>query len=737
MKAYGKYCFEWILAFPLTVAFLLISPQDLGIPSVGFGTCLYAAIACTAFACIRYLKGRDRLIAIGAVAAFLGLPAAYGLLTEGGNYFYSHASFFLVPAIGAACYVAGMFCKVSRVARIFTALIITGTLAVLLVAEIIVPKLCVMLFLSVLLLLFADATQLRWKKSGHTEHSLHITFVAPFVFLWLCICLIFPVGKNPYDWRIFKNLWQQLQELSISISQRVGGSSDDFYTYRAGFSSDPGVHGGESKKDNRLLLRVTPIYGTATYLRLAGQYCDSFENMTWTSTVTENTDDVALDTLETRCAFTTAGTFSDYMQSLEIRVTYQRFKTKHFFAPDKVELDGEDDLENLGVTEAGRNLLYDKKKGIGNEYTVTGYRMNTMHPAFAAFVSEFPGFTEEDWERTLVRSRRAGDFTYSDLLEYRERQKAQYLIPTELGDVAKAFVSDATEEVSTPYERMTAIARALQTFGYTLSPDTFPDTVTDASSFLDYFLTIRRGYCTHFATTMVLLARAEGLPARFVHGFTVQMNGMEALDVNASAAHAWCEIYFEGIGWIPFDATPGYGFADRWSVRGEDPSEYVPTPVLSPSAGQVPPTTADASDDAAAILRGILMALAGLVLLLLFTAVVLFADRVIALRRYKNLSPEARVSVLYRRNLRLLSYLRLPQKAEETLTEYRGRIREELPEGAASWIGDYEAFLYGTAADSEATVRRLTAGNGLLTAEFRAQRPRLYLLCRLGNRLIH
>ena len=80
MKAYGKYCFEWILAFPLTVAFLLISPQDLGIPSVGFGTCLYAAIACTAFASIRYLKGRDRLIAIGAVAAFLGLPAAYGLL---------------------------------------------------------------------------------------------------------------------------------------------------------------------------------------------------------------------------------------------------------------------------------------------------------------------------------------------------------------------------------------------------------------------------------------------------------------------------------------------------------------------------------------------------------------------------------------------------------------------------------------------------------------------------------
>ena len=93
--------------------------------------------------------------------------------------------------------------------------------------------------------------------------------------------------------------------------------------------------------------------------------------------------------------------------------------------------------------------------------------------------------------------------------------------------------------------------------------------------------------------------------------------------------------------------------------------------------------------------------------------------------------------MLYRRNLRLLSYLRLPQKAEETLTEYRGRIREELPEGAASWIGDYEAFLYGTAADSEATVRRLTAGNALLTAEFRAQRPRLYLLCRLGNRLIH
>ena len=127
----------------------------------------------------------------------------------------------------------------------------------------------------------------------------------------------------------------------------------------------------------------------------------------------------------------------------------------------------------------------------------------------------------------------------------------------------------------------------------------------------------------------------------------------------------------------------------------------------------------------------------GLGALLLFTAFVLLTDRVITLRRFRRLPVRDRVAVLYRRNLRVLSYLRLPQEKDETLSEYRARIAADLPEGAADWIGDYETLLYGTGAEASEIAERMVSGNARLVAEFKRRRPRFYRLCSIGNRLIH
>ncbi len=738
MRNYGRFGYECILAFPLTLAFLLISPTDIGFSRIGFGTVLYAALCCVAAACIRYLKGRDRLIALGAVAAFLGLPILSGLLGEGFEYFYSHLSFWVVPAIAAGCFVAGMLCKRFRAARILVMLIIAAVLLGLLITEIVVPKICVMLFLSVLILLFADGTQLRWRKSGHTEHSLHIAYITPFVILWLLLCLIFPVGKEPYDWRLFRNLWKGLSDFAVSLTQRSGGPSDDFDSFRPGFSANPHVHGGKTGDSDRVLLHIEPLYGTVPYLRLAGQYCDTFEDMTWKSTITEDNDEIAFDTLETRCAFYKAEVLSDYMQSSEIRITFRKFNTRHLFAPDKINLDSEMDIAKLDVRENGRNLVYDKKHGVNNSYVVSGYRMNVMHPAFAEFVSDYEAFAEEDWKRTMERTDRGFDvLSYRSLQSYRKLMREEYLLPVTLPDSAVSFVAQVTAGETSPYRRMVLITRALSQFTYSTAPDVFPDYVKDATSFLDYFLSTQRGYCTHFATTMVLLARSEGLPARYVHGFCVPMHGLEPVDVTADMAHAWCEIYFEGIGWIPFDATPGYGGAEAWLTRDEYAANPGGTPTPLPTVNPPKPGAPTVQPEDSTVPRTLLMIGAGLAALLLFTAFVLLSDRAVTLHRFRKLPARDRVAVLYRRNLRVLSYLRLPQEKEETLSEYRTRISEELPEGAADWIGDYESLLYGSSADASDIADRLSSGNALLVAEFKRRRPRFYRLCRIGNRLIH
>ena len=86
-------------------------------------------------------------------------------------------------------------------------------------------------------------------------------------------------------------------------------------------------------------------------------------------------------------------------------------------------------------------------------------------------------------------------------------------------------------------------------------------------SVLADFLTQKSGYCIHFASAMAVMARLEGIPSRIAVGYapgrptgaTVSVAGQGALpeyEVDARDAHAWPELYFQGLGWVPFEPTP-------------------------------------------------------------------------------------------------------------------------------------------------------------------------------------
>lgn len=82
----------------------------------------------------------------------------------------------------------------------------------------------------------------------------------------------------------------------------------------------------------------------------------------------------------------------------------------------------------------------------------------------------------------------------------------------------------------------------------------------DDADFVDYFLNeSQRGYCVHFASAGVLLMRAEGIPARYVEGYTAVVPEYGEAPVLDSDAHAWVEIYLDGYGWYPVDMTPPDG----------------------------------------------------------------------------------------------------------------------------------------------------------------------------------
>ena len=74
----------------------------------------------------------------------------------------------------------------------------------------------------------------------------------------------------------------------------------------------------------------------------------------------------------------------------------------------------------------------------------------------------------------------------------------------------------------------------------------------------------RQGSSVHYATLAVLLLRCCGIPARYVEGYTVTVQQAQTLSDGAAltlterSAHAWAEYYLDGVGWLPFDASPGY-----------------------------------------------------------------------------------------------------------------------------------------------------------------------------------
>jgi hypothetical protein len=108
---------------------------------------------------------------------------------------------------------------------------------------------------------------------------------------------------------------------------------------------------------------------------------------------------------------------------------------------------------------------------------------------------------------------------------------------------------------ASPYDQAANIERYLKTrYAYTLDLSG-----THGEDPLADFLFVRRaGHCEYFASAMTILLRAEGIPARYVTGFSSGEYNDVGGDyiIRESDAHAWVEVYFPGYGWITFDPTP-------------------------------------------------------------------------------------------------------------------------------------------------------------------------------------
>ncbi|MBV0900242.1 transglutaminase TgpA family protein [Haloarcula salina] len=140
--------------------------------------------------------------------------------------------------------------------------------------------------------------------------------------------------------------------------------------------------------------------------------------------------------------------------------------------------------------------------------------------------------------------------------DYPEHIEERYTgVPASTSARIGPFTDRLTADSESPYETATIVERWLEANkNYSLNVSRPPE--DDVAS--EFVFEMDEGYCEYFATSMAVMLRSQDIPARYVVGYsTGERTGRSEYTVRGMNAHAWVEVYFEGVGWVKFDPTPG------------------------------------------------------------------------------------------------------------------------------------------------------------------------------------
>ncbi|WP_030671404.1 transglutaminase TgpA family protein [Streptomyces cellulosae] len=168
-------------------------------------------------------------------------------------------------------------------------------------------------------------------------------------------------------------------------------------------------------------------------------------------------------------------------------------------------------------------------------------------------------------------------------------------LPKSLPAVVSETARQVTADARNPYEQAVALQDYFAVTGG-FQYDTQVQ-VGSGSQAIARFLKDKQGFCVHFSFAMAAMARSLDIPARVAVGFapgSPQADG--TVSVGLKDAHAWPELYFEGVGWTRFEPTPNRGTVPSYTVP-DSSGNSLPNPA-EPSQSASTAPSASASDDA-------------------------------------------------------------------------------------------------------------------------------------------
>ncbi|WP_342030280.1 MULTISPECIES: transglutaminase TgpA family protein [unclassified Microbacterium] len=174
-------------------------------------------------------------------------------------------------------------------------------------------------------------------------------------------------------------------------------------------------------------------------------------------------------------------------------------------------------------------------------------------------------------------------------------------VPAIIGDTAR----EVTAGTQNPYDALIALQTWFRSSEFRYSLDAPVDSGFDGAG-LDAvadFLQVRAGYCVHYASAFAVMARTLDMPSRIVVGYLpgsatgTPSDGRTTFVVSSSQLHAWPEVYFEGIGWVPFEPTNSLGVPTNFASSSQNGASNAPaTPQQDAATPGAQPSTAPSQD---------------------------------------------------------------------------------------------------------------------------------------------
>lgn len=423
-------------------------------------------------------------------------------------------------------------------------------------------------------------------------------YLLPFFLVCVVLTCALPVKEQPLSWKWVTDIYYyavfSVEDMIADIQDRIHGDDNvfSFGDMRNNGGEDVKL-GGSIKQTNTTLLQVEKSRLSRSTTYIYGGILDEYTGQGWKKNAVDIVEDEKpIDTEVKEMLFGLAN--ADYqpaeneilLQNLNLHIKFNRLRSKTVFYPQYGWTFTYKDIREK-VDDNTSNILFRHSKKSGYDYRSFYFELNNQSMLVQDYLRSLQSFSYKDTPKinptnkvfliACGSARQKDTFINQEFYEkmYQRELKikdAYTKLPDSVPERVYQLAQEITKDEDNPYDKLICIKDYLRKMPYTLKVPEVPEHV----DFTDHFLfDTKKGYCTYFATAMAVLSRCINIPTRYCEGFVVEYEKDKVDDyyqLSSKSAHAWCEAYIAGYGWIRMEATPGYGVT---KVRPWTKTDYV------------------------------------------------------------------------------------------------------------------------------------------------------------------